>query len=140
MGEEVQVMPCSDGHVFHPPCLAPWLENNNSCPSCRCACAVACPLCNTLAGTQQQRKASAMGPEDASVQACSTVYGTTAVPLLTPPPVLPAPHPAPAPCPCRHELETDDQAYERKKEKDKEEEEERRGAANANSHSEFLYI
>jgi E3 ubiquitin-protein ligase AIP2 len=38
VGDEVQVMPCNaaDGkHVFHPPCLAPWLAENNSCPTCR---------------------------------------------------------------------------------------------------------
>ncbi|PSC75615.1 E3 ubiquitin-ligase AIP2 [Micractinium conductrix] len=35
VGEEVQVMPCSAGHIFHPPCLAPWLEQHNSCPTCR---------------------------------------------------------------------------------------------------------
>ncbi|KAL4432418.1 hypothetical protein ABPG77_001717 [Micractinium sp. CCAP 211/92] len=34
-GDEVQVMPCSSGHVFHPPCLRPWLEEHNSCPTCR---------------------------------------------------------------------------------------------------------
>ncbi|MEW5299628.1 MAG: hypothetical protein WDW36_002623 [Sanguina aurantia] len=32
-GEEVQVLPCK--HVFHPPCLAPWLLQHNSCPMCR---------------------------------------------------------------------------------------------------------
>ena len=35
VGEEVQVMPCSDAHIFHPPCLAPWLKAHNSCPVCR---------------------------------------------------------------------------------------------------------
>lgn len=34
-GDEVQVMPCNQGHVFHPPCLRPWLEQHNSCPTCR---------------------------------------------------------------------------------------------------------
>jgi E3 ubiquitin-protein ligase AIP2 len=33
VGDTVQRMPCS--HVFHPPCLAPWLEQHNSCPVCR---------------------------------------------------------------------------------------------------------
>jgi hypothetical protein len=32
VGDEVQIMPCSDHHVFHPPCLAPWLKDHNSCP------------------------------------------------------------------------------------------------------------
>tara|TARA_B110000285_G_C14806279_1_gene459860 strand:+ start:338 stop:661 length:324 start_codon:yes stop_codon:yes gene_type:complete len=26
-------MPC--GHIYHPDCLKPWLETNNSCPICR---------------------------------------------------------------------------------------------------------
>lgn len=32
VGEEVQVMPCHAHHVFHTPCLAPWLKEHNSCP------------------------------------------------------------------------------------------------------------
>lgn len=26
-------MPC--GHIYHPECLKPWLEKNNTCPVCR---------------------------------------------------------------------------------------------------------
>jgi hypothetical protein len=33
VGDKLQQMPCN--HLFHPPCLAPWLEENNSCPICR---------------------------------------------------------------------------------------------------------
>jgi hypothetical protein len=36
-GHTVNIMPCK--HVFHPPCLAPWLAEHNSCPICRCVCA-----------------------------------------------------------------------------------------------------
>ncbi len=31
--DTVQALPC--GHVFHLPCLAPWLKEHNSCPTCR---------------------------------------------------------------------------------------------------------
>lgn len=35
VGDTVQKMPCGGSHCFHPPCLAPWLEQHNSCPICR---------------------------------------------------------------------------------------------------------
>jgi hypothetical protein len=34
-GDDVQLLPCSDSHAFHAPCLAPWLAEHNSCPVCR---------------------------------------------------------------------------------------------------------
>lgn len=34
-GDEVQLMPCNEHHVYHPACLAPWLAEHNSCPVCR---------------------------------------------------------------------------------------------------------
>ena len=33
MGTEGMFMPC--GHIYHPDCLKPWLETNNTCPVCR---------------------------------------------------------------------------------------------------------
>jgi len=33
IGKMGMFMPC--GHIFHPDCLKPWLEQNNSCPVCR---------------------------------------------------------------------------------------------------------
>ena len=32
-GDEAQELPCR--HLYHPPCLAPWLGAHNSCPTCR---------------------------------------------------------------------------------------------------------
>uniref|UniRef100_A0A2P2IV38 RING-type E3 ubiquitin transferase n=1 Tax=Rhizophora mucronata TaxID=61149 RepID=A0A2P2IV38_RHIMU len=31
--DKMQELPCK--HTFHPPCLKPWLDENNSCPICR---------------------------------------------------------------------------------------------------------
>ncbi|KAI3433741.1 hypothetical protein D9Q98_003548 [Chlorella vulgaris] len=33
VGDEVLALPCR--HVFHPLCVAPWLSDNNTCPTCR---------------------------------------------------------------------------------------------------------
>ena len=32
-GTKGMFMPC--GHIYHPTCLKPWLEVNNTCPVCR---------------------------------------------------------------------------------------------------------
>ncbi|XP_072992468.1 E3 ubiquitin-protein ligase AIP2 [Typha latifolia] len=31
--DKMQELPCK--HLFHPPCLKPWLDEHNSCPTCR---------------------------------------------------------------------------------------------------------
>ena len=33
LGSKGMFMPC--GHIYHPDCLKPWLENNHTCPVCR---------------------------------------------------------------------------------------------------------
>ncbi|CAL9768082.1 unnamed protein product [Musa acuminata subsp. burmannicoides] len=33
IGDKMQELPCK--HLFHPPCLKPWLDEHNSCPICR---------------------------------------------------------------------------------------------------------
>ena len=33
IGNKGMFMPC--GHIYHPDCLKPWLETNNTCPVCR---------------------------------------------------------------------------------------------------------
>ncbi|KAK6929664.1 Zinc finger, RING-type [Dillenia turbinata] len=33
VGDNMQELPCK--HIFHPPCLKPWLDQHNSCPICR---------------------------------------------------------------------------------------------------------
>ncbi|KAJ0980992.1 hypothetical protein J5N97_009247 [Dioscorea zingiberensis] len=33
INDKMQELPCK--HLFHPPCLKPWLDENNSCPICR---------------------------------------------------------------------------------------------------------
>uniref|UniRef100_A0A0D6QYW3 RING-type E3 ubiquitin transferase n=1 Tax=Araucaria cunninghamii TaxID=56994 RepID=A0A0D6QYW3_ARACU len=33
IGDKMQELPCK--HMFHPVCLKPWLDENNSCPICR---------------------------------------------------------------------------------------------------------
>lgn len=34
-GDDAQTLPCNSSHAFHPPCLKPWLDAHNSCPTCR---------------------------------------------------------------------------------------------------------
>lgn len=33
---EVFTIPLECGHVFHTKCINKWLEQNNTCPNCRC--------------------------------------------------------------------------------------------------------
>ncbi|KAL3500340.1 hypothetical protein ACH5RR_039433 [Cinchona calisaya] len=33
LNDKMQELPCK--HIFHPPCLKPWLDEHNSCPICR---------------------------------------------------------------------------------------------------------
>ncbi|OAY68955.1 E3 ubiquitin-protein ligase AIP2, partial [Ananas comosus] len=33
VNDKMQELPCK--HLFHPPCLKPWLDEHNSCPVCR---------------------------------------------------------------------------------------------------------
>ena len=33
LGKKGMFMPC--GHIYHPTCLKPWLQTNNTCPVCR---------------------------------------------------------------------------------------------------------
>lgn len=33
LGSKGMFMPC--GHIYHPDCLTPWLDTNNTCPTCR---------------------------------------------------------------------------------------------------------
>lgn len=33
VNDKMQELPCK--HIFHPPCLKPWLDEHNSCPICR---------------------------------------------------------------------------------------------------------
>eukprot|EP00826_Nyctotherus_ovalis_P050560 TRINITY_DN6210_c0_g1_i1.p2 TRINITY_DN6210_c0_g1~~TRINITY_DN6210_c0_g1_i1.p2 ORF type:complete len:388 (-),score=58.48 TRINITY_DN6210_c0_g1_i1:90-1253(-) len=33
LGRECQVLPC--GHMYHPTCIKPWFDQNNTCPTCR---------------------------------------------------------------------------------------------------------
>ena len=33
LGEQCQLIPC--GHMYHPKCIKPWFDENNTCPTCR---------------------------------------------------------------------------------------------------------
>ncbi len=33
LGEKAQLLPC--GHMYHPDCIKPWFDQNNTCPTCR---------------------------------------------------------------------------------------------------------
>ena len=132
-------MPCPGSHVFHPDCAAPWLADNNTCPTCR--------RVGGRQGAGRQRPACSSctlgqhgtGAPVACAAGCKRLVWAAPSPRSGLLPTAAAP-PGPWPCPCRHELPTDDWRYEAAKARAAEEAEAARGAANAVHGGEFLYI
>lgn len=48
-GEIIRVLPCQ--HKLHKACVDPWLENNQTCPNCRCN--MNCQVCRKLMTDKQ---------------------------------------------------------------------------------------